>query len=76
MIALARAPETELSAFVMDVDVDAEKQDLESFGITRIFDVSLSEDQQDNPVVRAQTMANAVREFKIDVVFGLSTAKG
>jgi len=76
MITLARAPETELSAFVMDADVEAVKQDLESFGIARIFDVSLAADQQDNPVIRAQTMANAVREFKIDAVFGLSTAGG
>ncbi|MCP4406734.1 MAG: hypothetical protein GY807_03060, partial [Gammaproteobacteria bacterium] len=38
MITLAGAPETELSAFVLDVDADAVKQDLESYGIVRIFD--------------------------------------
>jgi len=76
MITLARAPETELSAFVMDADVDAVKQDLESFGITRIFDVSLAADQQENPVVRAKAMVNAVKQFNIDADFGLSTARG
>ncbi len=76
MITLARAPETELSAFVMDADVDDVKQDLESFGIARIFDVSLAADQQENPVVRAKAMVNAVKQFNIDAVFGLSTARG
>ena len=76
MITLARATGTKLSAFIMDADVDAVKQELESFGITKIFDVSLAADQRDNPVVRAQAMARAVREFNIDAVFGLSTAGG
>jgi electron transfer flavoprotein alpha subunit len=76
MITLARAPGTQLSAFIMDADVDAVKQDLESFGITKIFDVSLAADLRDNPVVRAQAMARAVREFNIDAIFGLSTAGG
>ncbi len=76
MITLARTPETELSAFVMDADVDAVKQDLESYGIARIYDISLATDQQDNPVVMAQAIASAVREFNIESIFGLSTAKG
>ena len=76
MITLARTPETELSAFVMDADVDAVKQDLESYGIARIYNILLPTDQQDNSVVRAQAIASAVREFNIDSVFGLSTAKG
>ena len=76
MITLARTTETELSAFVMDADVDAVKQDLESYGIARIYDISLPIDQQNNPVVRAQAMASAVREFNIDALFGLSTARG
>ena len=76
MITLARAPGTELSAFVMDADVDGIKQDLESYGVVRIFDVLLATDQQDNPVIRAQAVASAVREFNIDAVFGLSTARG
>ncbi len=76
MITLARAPETELSAFVLDADVDTVKPDLESFGIAKIFDVPLAADQRDNPMVWAQVMATAVRELKIDSVFGLSTARG
>jgi len=76
MITLARAPETALSAFVIDADVDVVKHDLESFGIARIFDVSLAKDQQENPVVRAKAMVNAVKQFNIDAVFGLSTARG
>ncbi len=76
MITLARAPETELSAFVLDVDADAVKQDLESYGIVRIFDVILETDQLDNPVVKAQAITSAIREFNLDAIFGLSTARG
>ena len=76
MITLARAKDTELFAFVMDADAEAIKPDLESFGITRIIDVSLAAGQQDNPVIRAKAMVNAVKEFNIDAIFGLSTARG
>lgn len=76
MITLARVKETELFAFVMDADVEAVKQNLESFGITKIIDVSLAKDQQGNPIVRAKAMVNAVKQFNIDAVFGLSTASG
>jgi electron transfer flavoprotein alpha subunit len=76
MITLARSPDTELFAFVMDADIESVKPDLEAFGITKIFDVLLAEDQRHNPVVRSQAMAEAVREFNIDAVFGLSTAGG
>ncbi|MCK5313266.1 MAG: electron transfer flavoprotein subunit alpha/FixB family protein [Desulfobacteraceae bacterium] len=80
MITLARdnkaEVETELFAFVMDADVKALKQDLESFGITKIIDISLVNDQQNNPVVRAKALISAIKEFKICVCFGLSTAMG
>jgi len=76
MITLARVKNSELLAFVMDADVEAVKQDLESFGITKIIDVLLAKDQQDNPIARAKAMVNAVNEFNIHVVFGLSTATG
>jgi electron transfer flavoprotein alpha subunit len=76
MITLARAKDTELFAFVMDADVEAIKPDLESFGITKIIDISLGPGQQSNPVVRAKAMVNAVKRFNIDAVFGLSTANG
>ena len=76
MITLARAPETRLSAFVFGAKANTVKQDLESIGIARIFDVSLEVAGQDNPVVRAQAMANAVRELEIEAVFALSHAQG
>ena len=76
MITMVRVPDTELFAFVMDADARTVKPDLEAFGITRIIDVSLSADRQDNPVVRAQAMVKAVREFNLDAVCGLSTARG
>jgi electron transfer flavoprotein alpha subunit len=76
MITLARAPETRLSAFVFGAKAGTVEQDLESLGIARIFDVSLEAAEQDNPVVRAQAMANAVRGFEIEAVFGLSHARG
>ena len=76
MITLARAKKTELFAFVMDADGKAVKHDLELFGITKIIDVSLAKDQQDNPIVRAKAMVNAVKQFNIHAVFGLSTATG
>jgi len=76
MITLAREKDTELFAFVMDADTESVKQGLGSFGITKIIDVLLAADQQGNPVVRAKAMVNAVEEFNIDALFGLSTAGG
>ncbi|MCD4721676.1 MAG: electron transfer flavoprotein subunit alpha/FixB family protein [Desulfobacula sp.] len=76
MITLARDNDTQLFAFVMDADARALKQDLESFGITNIIDVLLSPDQQNNPVIRAKAIINAIKEFNICAVFGLSTAIG
>lgn len=76
MITLARADGTQLFAFVMDADAGALKQDLESFGITKIVDIFLSPDQQNNPVIRAKAIINAINEFNICAVFGLSTAMG
>ncbi|MCD4742830.1 MAG: electron transfer flavoprotein subunit alpha/FixB family protein [Desulfobacteraceae bacterium] len=80
MITLARdnkaETETELFAFVMDADVKVLKEDLESFGITKIVDISLAKEQQNNPVVRAKALINVIKEFNINTLFGLSTAMG
>ncbi|MCK5100919.1 MAG: electron transfer flavoprotein subunit alpha/FixB family protein, partial [Desulfobacteraceae bacterium] len=76
MITLAKANETELFAFVMDADVKVLKEDLESFGITKIVDISLVKEYQNNPVVQAKAIINAIKEFNINVLFGLSTAMG
>ena len=76
MITLARAKDTELFAIIMDADVNALKKDLESFGITRVIDVSLAPGQQNNPVVRAKAIINTIKAFNICAVFGLSTATG
>jgi len=76
MITLARADESQLFAFVMDADTIVLKKELESFGITQIVDISLPPDQQNNPVIRAKAIINAIKEFNISIVFGLSTAMG
>ncbi len=80
MITLARdnkaETETELFAFVMDADVNVLKEDLQSFGITKIVDISLVTENKNNPVVRAKALINAIKEFNIDALFGLSTAMG
>jgi electron transfer flavoprotein alpha subunit len=76
MITLARSQGTELLAFVLDVDAEDVQQDLEAYGIIRIFDVMLAADQQENPAVRAQAIVRAIREFNLDAIFGLSTASG
>lgn len=80
MITLARdnkaETETELFAFVMDADVKVLKQDLESFGVTKVVNISLAKDQQDNPVVRAKALIDAIKELNINAFFGLSTSMG
>lgn len=76
MITLARAKDTQLFAFVMDADAKSVKEVLESFGITKIVEVCLAPDQLNNPLTRAKAMIDAIREFNISMVFGLSTAMG
>lgn len=76
MITLARVPDAQVFAFVINADGAFLKADLEAFGITKIVDVCIARDQQDNPVVVAQAMIMAIQTYHIDVVFGLSTAKG
>jgi electron transfer flavoprotein alpha subunit len=76
MITLAREANSELFAFILDADAAAAKEDLELYGITKIVDVSLAHLQQNNPAVRAKTIANGIKEYSIDAVFGLSTATG
>ena len=76
MITLARDNDSELFAFVIDAEAQALKKDLESFGITKIIDISLAEDQEGNPVTRAKALISAIKEFNINAFFGLSAAKG
>jgi len=76
MITLARTENSELFGFILDADEAAVKDDLESYGIAKIVDISLAPDQQNNPAVRAKTIANGIKEYSIDAVFGLSTATG
>ncbi|WP_457552217.1 electron transfer flavoprotein subunit alpha/FixB family protein [Desulfobacula sp.] len=76
MITLARAKNYELFAFVMDADAKSVKQDLESFGITKIVEICLAPAQRNNPAVRAKAIIMALKEFDISMVLGLSTAMG
>lgn len=79
MITLARQKNSDVSALLTGIDAGAAgalKQDLESYGITKIICVNLDTDQQNNPVVRAKALIDAVQEYHIDAVFGLSTAMG
>ncbi len=76
MITLAREKGAELFGFVMDADAAAVKDELEAFGITNIVDVLFAPNQQNNPVVRAEIIAEGIKEYNIGAVFGLSTAAG
>lgn len=76
MITLARSKHARLFAFVMDGQAISVKTVLESFGITTIVEICLAPDQQNNPAARAKAMINAIKEFNISMVFGLSTAMG
>ncbi len=81
MITMAGAKNTgtkdiQLFAFVMGADAGILKKDLESYGINKIVDISFSKGQKDNPVVNAKALINAIEEYDIKAVFGLSTAAG
>jgi len=76
MITLARAKGRELFGFVINADAAAVKDELESYGITQIVAVSLAPDQQNNPVVRAKSIINCIKEFNISTLLGLSTPAG
>jgi len=76
MITMARTKDTQLFAFVMDAYEPSVKEDLESFGISTIIEVVITPDQQNNPVTRAKAMINAIKEFNLSMVFGLSSAMG
>lgn len=76
MITLARAENAELFAIVLDADGKAIQDNLESFGITKIIQVSFAENLQTNPVVRANAVIAAIKEYNLGAVFGLSTAMG
>jgi len=76
MITLARAESTQLFAFVLGADAGVLKKELELFGITKIVSVLLAKNLQNNPVVRAKALINAIKAHDISVVFGLSTAQG
>lgn len=76
MITLVRAENIELFAIVINADVGALKEDLESFGITNIIDIMLPAGHQNNPVICAKAIIIAIKEFNISLICGLSTAKG
>jgi len=76
MITLARAADARLTALVTDVPVAAVRAELETYGINRIVALSLDAEQQQNPVVMAKTMVQAVSAFDIEALCGLSTANG
>ncbi len=76
MITLARQKNCELFAFVFNAEVKDLKFGLESFGITNIVNVVIAAQHQNNPVVRAKAMVNAVKNFNIHAVFGLCTPMG
>ncbi len=76
MITLARQKNCELFAFVFNAEIKDLKSELESFGITNIVNVVLAPEHQNNPAVRAKAMVNAVKDFNIHAVLGLSTPMG
>jgi len=76
MITLARAADTQLTAFVAGVTAAAVKAQLETYGITRIVALDLTADQLQNPVVLATALVQAAGAFDFDFLIGLSTAHG
>jgi len=78
MITLARLKNPDLTAFMINVDANAVKEDLASFGMTRIVSISLPSGNAmvTNPDAMAKALSLAVKEYGMTLVFGLSTAMG
>jgi len=76
MITLAKTKGITLFALVVNADAGALKKDLESFGINKIVDISISKDLQNNPDIHAKTIISAVKTYNLQALFGLSTAMG
>ncbi len=76
MITLARSENRELYAILTDGDIKSVKEDLESYGISKIINVSLEQNKANNPVIKGKAIVGAIRYFHISMVFGLSTSLG
>ncbi len=73
MITLARQQKAEIYAFVIDDLTNKIENDLSEYGVKNLIDIKLS---IDNPLLRAKAIVNAMKEFDICKVFGISTAFG
>jgi len=78
MITLARQQDASLTAFVVNTDADSLKADLAGYGITKIVSMSITEEGTAalNPELLSNMLVQAVEEYKVTSVFGLSTAFG
>ncbi len=76
MAAMVKTDGSELFALVTDGNAYDLRQEFESHGITNIVDITLAEDQKNNPEVRAKAFVNIIKKFNINAFLGLSTAFG
>lgn len=76
MITLARQKDTDLFALVLNGSAQSVKEKLSSYGVSTLIDIHFQEGFQYHPEARARAVADAVKEFDIAAVFGLSMARG
>ena len=69
--------DNEIYAFVLNADADMCKDDLKEYGVRKIVGVSVDgEGLAFSPDLKAKALAEAMKNFKITALFGLSSATG
>jgi electron transfer flavoprotein alpha subunit len=69
--------DNEIYAFVLNADADMCKDDLKEYGVRKIVEVSVDGGGLAfSPDLKAKALAEAMKNFKITTLFGLSSATG
>ena len=69
--------DNEIYAFVLNADADMCKDDLKEYGVRKIIEVSVDGGGLAfSPDLKAKALADAMKNFKITTLFGLSSATG
>ncbi|MFH1934649.1 MAG: electron transfer flavoprotein subunit alpha/FixB family protein [Pseudomonadota bacterium] len=69
--------DNEIYAFVLNADADMCKDDLKEYGVRKIVEVSVDGGGLSfSPDLKAKALAEAMKNFKITTLFGLSSATG
>ncbi len=78
MITGARKDEFEIFALVSgaDTDIEAAKNELQDYGVTKIINIRVEPCHEKNPAVFAAAASEIISEYSIARVFGLSSALG